>query len=58
MLIERPAAIESSIAPIPGSVPGILTNRFGLSIVSCSSFACSNVASRSYARFGSTSIET
>ena len=58
MLIDLPAAIESSIAPMPGSVPGILTNRFGLSIFSCSSLACSNVAWRSYARFGSTSIET
>ena len=30
-LIERPAAIESSIAPSPGSVAGIFTKRFGRS---------------------------
>ena len=29
-LIERPAAIESSIAPSPGTVAGIFTNRLGV----------------------------
>ena len=32
MLIERPFAIASSIAPRPGLVAGIFTIRFGLSI--------------------------
>ena len=57
-LIERPAAIESSIAPSPGTVAGIFTKRFGRSTSSVRSFACSKVASRSYARSGSTSSET
>src|SRR5215207_2750450 len=51
-------AMHSSIAPSPGSVAGIFTNRFGLSTHSCSIRACSIVASRSYARSGSTSSET
>ena len=42
-LIERPAAIESSIAPSPGIVAGIFTKRFGRSTSSWSRVACSNV---------------
>jgi hypothetical protein len=34
-LIARPAAMQSSIAPSPGSVPGIFTYRFGRSPSSC-----------------------
>ena len=57
-LIERPRAMHSSIAPRPGSVAGIFTNRFGRSTHSCRRSACSIVAVWSYARSGSTSSET
>ena len=57
-LIDLPRAMHSSIAPSPGSVAGIFTNRFGLSTHSCSFSACSIVASVSYAMSGSTSSET
>ena len=45
MLIERPFAITSSIAPRPGLVAGIFTIRLGLSTVSCRRIASRKVAS-------------
>ena len=58
MLIERPRAIISSMAGSPGSVAGILTNRFGRSIRSWRRWASAIVPSVSKASVGSTSIET
>jgi hypothetical protein len=57
-LIDLPAAIISSIAGSPSFVPGILTYRFGLSISPWNRRASAIVASVSYAKVGSTSIET
>ncbi len=53
-----PAAIVSSIAGTPASVPGILTIRLGRSTRSQYSRACLMVASVSCAKAGSTSSET
>ena len=53
-----PAAIVSSIAWMPASVPGIFTNRFGRSIILCRRLASSAVPCVSMARFGSTSSDT
>ena len=53
-----PAAIASSIAGTPSSVPGILTIRLGRSTRSQKSRACATVFSVSCAKAGSTSSET
>ena len=53
-----PAAIASSMAGTPASVPGILIIRLGRSTRSQYSCACLRVASVSCAKAGSTSSET
>ncbi|SKU40250.1 Uncharacterised protein [Mycobacteroides abscessus subsp. abscessus] len=55
---EIPSAITAVIAGRPALVAGILINRFGRSTIFHSSIACRIVLSVSWARRGSTSMET